>query len=218
MSSIETRLPPAYPTIGVFLRVTDAVRRNGNEGILANVSDSLIKSVKQLLTPEDLLKAKELPVPEIISLAEHPDFDSLLRQRERIRRLQLLPKKWDAHYASYVQEDINRLTQIAASYIEEDVFAVELNLFPDKLPLDTEGYTIWVRDKNANQEEIARFTAQVMTAWGLGIGDVILFEKPLVETPLIKPSIANLRHIHFWIRAKDKDDNIHRSMYKRVER
>lgn len=77
-----------------------------------------------------------------------------LSQRERIRTLQLLPKKWNVHYNNYLKEDTTTLKQIVAKYIEKDNFAVELNLFPDKLPLDVEEYTIWVRNKETSQEKL----------------------------------------------------------------
>lgn len=54
-----------------------------------------------------------------------------------------------------------------------------------------------------------------MTAWNVGLDEVILFEKPQVETIWIKPSIQEYRHIHFWIKAKDKNTSLHRQMYKR---
>lgn len=214
----DTRLPNHFPDLNTFLTVTNAVRNNGFENELPPVSDAFVSSVRRLLTPDDLLRAKKIDHPEIISKINYPNFDFLLWDRERIRTLRLLPKKLDVHYVSYLNENQERLKQIASDYTKKDNFAVELNLFPDYLPLDLEEYTIWIRNPDTKQDEIARFVAQVMNAWNIGLDEVILFEKPpKAETKFVAPTVPELRHVHFWIKAKDKKTSLHRLMYKRAE-
>lgn len=72
-----TNIPSHLPEMNSFLTITNYVRTNGFEDELPQVPESLVNSVRQLLTPDELFNVKKLPVPEVITLSDFPTFDAL---------------------------------------------------------------------------------------------------------------------------------------------
>lgn len=154
-------------------------------------------TVDDLMTPVELLRLVEhAPARKIL-----PDiamcFDDLLKLREEIRNLRLLPVKTDEQRAAYKLVD----KQKELDELELVKFARFLpNKYPYLLPPDVNQELIWVRDF-AHEEVVRVFIRNVLHLRRVPLSEVILFERPLqTETLLVKGTFNLMRHIHCWTR------------------
>lgn len=204
MNIIERTFPEKYPDLASFIAVAHELRGGKSYKSLSEAPEELISQVMDIMTPDEILHAA-ISEPETFTSLSHPTFDSLLVVRDRIRRLELAPKKNDEYYFTYYSKlDKEQLKRITYGYVANDPFALELNLFPDDLPPDLEAYTLWIKNKDTPRREIANYISDVMTGLNIGINEVILFEKPITsKTKFIEPSMQNLRHIHMFVKVND---------------
>lgn len=162
-----------------------------------------IKLVESLMTPENILGQKEFGTVYAIPPWEYPSFDHLLKSRELIRQLKLLPVKTDSERERYKSENHEMLQQRLYSLLGDSMMVLAKNAYPYWLPEDVAQYLVWIRDKRVSRQEIITFTSQCAEHLSLGKNDLILFERSLHTTqPLIKGSFQQMRHIHFWFRDR----------------
>jgi hypothetical protein len=181
-----------------IFKETNVIRISQLENI--EPSPLLVEQVGGILTPERLLACDYFLPPRPIFLSQYPNFDSLLRSREEIRTLGLLPIKSEAVYQQYGQTPKNELDIQVEAILSGERLAVAENAFPYKLPRDLRQLLIWA-DDNVSILGITDFCARLMQSFGLGIDDVIAFERPRkVEAKLLRGTFPQKRHIHFWMR------------------
>ncbi|OGD64030.1 hypothetical protein A2160_04540 [Candidatus Beckwithbacteria bacterium RBG_13_42_9] len=161
------------------------------------------KAVLNLMTPGEVLVQIEHE-PEIIDPTRYLSFDSLLNARESIRNLRLVPRRSDEIQKAYEQMGRNDFLNIVRNhYLNGSVLAFVRELFPSDLPPDTGQYVFWIKESDLDNFTIAQHLAEVMETFGLGINDVILFERSRVtQTEFVKAAIPEFRHIHVWTRGR----------------
>ncbi len=188
-----------------FSKETEVIRISQLENI--KPKPYLIEQMDQVLTPERLLACGYFLPPRPIFMSQYPDFDALLKSRDEIRTLGLLPIKSETVYQQYKQTPLNQLNAQVEAILSGEQLAVADNAFPYFLPRDVRQLLIWA-DDNVSKFDINDFCARLMQSFGLEIGDVISFERPRkVEAKLLRGTFPQKRHIHFWTRRKDKDEN-----------
>ena len=164
-----------------------------------DVSETMVEQVLSLLTPKEILAQKEFSLPEIMTPEKYRSFDALLFNRERIRKLQLVPVKTDGDRTDYHNRTSAEHARIIAGYFGEENIVLAQNLFPYFLPVDVEQYIIWLKEPKTEERVIAKFAAGCMRDFGLAPRQVILFERPLsTESKLVRGTVPEIRHVHFW--------------------
>jgi hypothetical protein len=148
--------------------------------------------ITNLFTPKNLLEQEEHDSPYIIFPQDFKSFEDLLKVRDLIRDLKLVPIKSDKmqeYYHSFSKEQL--LNQI--NFINSNILYLENN-FPYLLPEDVSQNIIWIKE-NTSDTEIFNFIEEKISQ----LGDIILFERsPLIKTKLVKSSFPHIRHIHLW--------------------
>lgn len=184
-----------------IFKETNVIRISQLENI--EPSPQLVEQVGGILTPERLLACDYFLPPRPIFLSEYPDFDSILKSRDEIRKLRLLPIKSEEIYWQYGQIPSDELAAQVEAILANEKLAVAENSFPYELPTDLRQLLIWA-DDNVSRFGITDFSARLMQASGLEIDDVIAFERPRkVEAKLLRGTFPQKRHIHFWTRRKE---------------
>ena len=163
-----------------------------------------ISQVLMMMTPLGIRDRIEHGHPRIISPTDYPTFSHLVGSKKQIRDLKLVPKRTEEvqkEYEKMGHESFLRIIQ--GFYLSYDPIVLVTELYPSDLPFDTEQRVIWVRQNEVSDGGIARFIAQVMRVSGLGVDDVILFERSKTSnTPFVRVAVSELRHIHFLSRKK----------------
>jgi len=137
--------------------------------------------------------------PSIIFTKDFPSFDDLIKVKEEIQQLKLVPIKSDEIYEKYhsiANEDL-----ISSIEFTSNVIFLE-NMYPYLLPEDISQNIIWIKD-NTSEIEIHNFIKDKYTELSLSRQnfDAIIFERPLnITTKLVKGSFPQIRHIHFWFK------------------
>ena len=150
---------------------------------------------EKLLTSQNILIKEELDKPYLIFIEDFKSFDDLLKVRELIRDLRLVPIKSDEMHIKYHATDKEEL-MASIDFSNNNVIFME-NKFPYMLPEDVSQNIIWIKD-GTKQSEVLYFIYNKIMEYGL---EVILFERPNnIKTPLVKGSFPYIRHIHFWCR------------------
>lgn len=159
----------------------------------------LFKEVRDIMTPDEIFDITEFEKPEVITPYLYPDFDSLLLERNRIRRLQLVPIKSEEEYQWYHKQPPELLASLVLDCLGDSPLALAPERFPNFLPEDVGQYMVWARDMETTKNDAAEFTTKCMQLLGLDTTRVILFERPLnIQTRLVRGSFPAIRHIHFW--------------------
>jgi len=148
-----------------------------------------------ILTPNSILCSEvEHSKPFIIFPEDFKSFEDLLKVKDLIRDLKLVPIKSDEmqlYYHSFTKEELLKTIQF-----KDSNFLFIKNSFPYMLPEDVEQYVIWIK-QDTKQEQVINFIEEKCLA--LNTKDIILFERPFgIKTKLVKPSFPFIRHIHFW--------------------
>lgn len=163
------------------------------------VEPSFLEQVSSLLPPEDILDMEQFTKPEIILPDRYPDFASLLTQRDRIRRLELLPIKTPEDRVWYHSQPKEQLSRQVEGYLGPESLALAPNLFPDYLPGDLGQFLIWTKKWETTQKDIARFVSKAMRVLDLGTDEVIMFERSrATRQSIVRGTFSDYRHIHFW--------------------
>lgn len=170
--------------------------------LIDNGIEQLVQKVEEHTTPEYLLLRKDFFPPDIIALEEFTCFDDLAAQRDRIRKLRLLPVKSPGIYAYYHSHTQEQLAAMATDMLGRNAIVAYPNLiFPNCLPKDVEQHVIWMREEITALQKWA-FVAYALHLYQIPISDTIVFERPRYSpTKLVRGSIGGLRHMQLWIKA-----------------
>ncbi len=169
------------------------------EGFEADMS--LVSSLLELMTPEEILLKSEFEKPFVISPEEFLSFDDLLSVRDEIRNLRLLPVKSESEYQRYHSNSLAKLRDEVVEYFDDTPFAFAENAFPYDIPQDVIQGITWLKDDSIPREKIAFFIANILGLMGKNDNEVILFERPLLtSTKLVRGSMPSFRHVHVWIK------------------
>jgi hypothetical protein len=152
---------------------------------------------ESLLTPQSILQREEIEKPYLIFPEDFKSFDDLLKVRELIRDLRLLPIKSDEMQKYYHSFDKNHLLE-TIKFDNSNLLFLK-NQFPYMLPNDVEQHIIWIKERTS-QEEVVKFIDNkcIELFENNNSFQPILFERPFgMKTKLVKPSFPFIRHIHF---------------------
>ena len=171
--------------------------------------DDMIEQILELMTPQEILELTEFERPTPIYPGDFRCFDDLLCRRGAIKNLTLLPVKSNEMRDLYQSTPKAQLEEEVRANLRDHEFVCCSNKFPYMLPSATVQKIIWVRDKNASRESIAKFIADTIKALNESNDDlsvspdsIILFERPIgIDAKLIRGTFAQVRHIHFWYRG-----------------
>jgi len=200
-----SEFPKAYPNLPAFVNASSVLPspRMAEFGITVNPVE--VETVMSLMTPK-WIRDQEAHEREIISTNAYPTFDSLLRARNLIRDLRLVPAKSESSQADAknMPRDIF-LDIIKTHYLSDSPISLVKELFPSDISEDTSQQVIWILDNSIPDFPIARFVAQTLKLRKLSTDDVILFERSnRTTTPFVKTAIPEYRHIHMWTRNKSQ--------------
>lgn len=173
---------------------------NGNSAV---VSTDLINSIIQKMTSMALLKSDNHG-GQIIDTKNFPDFDSLKLQEDKIRKLDLVPRRSNEVQADYEQVPTDDFVRLVENYYFANGVGMALvrETHPTDLPADVDQHVVWFKD-GTSKEEVAEFIGEFLVGQDLGTEDVILFERSRkTKTPLVGAAIYKYRHIHIWTRKR----------------
>ncbi|MCL5091476.1 MAG: aminoglycoside phosphotransferase family protein [Patescibacteria group bacterium] len=195
-------LPTRFSDVASFTKIANLVRSGKEKSVTPN--PQLISKISPILTPTEYLHATQFEQPETIDPKKYPDFDSLMKERERIRNLQLVPVKRSEDWKGYNRERRGKRLDTIAGYLKDADFAYELNLYPYDLPPDTDQYILWLKDKNASPETVAQYAAQVVQALSIDPDEMIVFERSMeANSRFVRGSVPEFRHLHVWVRKRN---------------
>lgn len=161
-----------------------------------------LQSIRDLFTPKAILESKTLdPAEKLLPDVIGGGFDSLLipEIRERISNLKLLPVKWHADREAYKQLDKNQLLVEVLEMVGDEEAILVPNRFPYFLPIDVNQQLLWIKDHNADYDDVCRLIAKFLRKLEICPHQAIFFERPMgCETPLVRGTFPQLRHVHFW--------------------
>jgi len=151
-----------------------------------------------LLTPNSILEKEIHDTPFIIFPEDFKSFDDLLKVRNDIRDLRLVPIKSDEmqkKYHSFNKEDLLRTIQF-----DDSNFLFLENSFPYMLPADVSQNIIWIKEGTSQKDILNYIDDKICYFFELNNNfEPILFERPFgIKTKLVKGSFPFIRHIHFW--------------------
>lgn len=167
------------------------------------VSQGLISGLINMMTSMALLK-NDNHGGQIIDTKTFPNFESLKAQEAEIRDLDLVPRRSDVVQQDYEQVSTGEFIRLVEEYYFAggERMALVRETHPTDLSSDVDQRVVWFKD-GATKEEIAEFIGGFLVEGGLGIKDVILFERSRkTNTPLVGAAIHKYRHIHIWTRKK----------------
>ncbi len=154
-----------------------------------------MSKAKDLLTPSSVLNKKEHKKPYILLPKDFKCYDDILKYRNMVRDLELVPIKSDEIYEKYHSIDTEKLLK-SIDFTDSPIL-FQKNEFPYLLPNDVEQYLIWIQ-KGTSEKLVLKFLQSKINKYGY---NVILFERPLnIKTELVKGSFPLIRHIHFWFK------------------
>lgn len=139
---------------------------------------------------------------KMISPTEYPTFDTLLKHRQSIRDLQLVPKRRPEMQVEYDRMPRELFLFIVNRfYLDWSPVSITTELYPYDLPPDLQQYVVWLYPEVGTDYLAASFIANVINLMGLTSNDVIMFERSsLAKKNLLRPSLPEVRHIHLWLR------------------
>lgn len=168
-----------------------------------------VNDIIDLMTPQEILDLTEFGHARPILPENFKTFDDLLSSRGAIKYLSLLPVKSNEMRAAYKAISKTQLEQEVNDLLKDCNFVCATNKYPYVLPVGTMQYLIWVKNKNATHEEVAKFiihvieTLNAQNQWSISPDTMILFERPLgVDKKLIQGTFSQVRHIHLWVQVK----------------
>ncbi len=149
----------------------------------------------ELLTPKYILNKITHEKPYVILPQDFKSYDDLLKHRDMIRDLKLVPVKSEEIHQKY--NSLNKEELLKNFDFSKSPILFQKNEYPYLLPLDVNQYLIWVQN-GTPEDMVLEFLQNKIDEYG---DDVIIFERSLnIETPLVKGSFKHLRHIHFWFK------------------
>lgn len=164
---------------------------------------AFVAEVSQLMTPNRILTSSVFDAePEVITPATIPDADTLLRRRNDVRDLKLLPvKNHEIHELYNSQRDDPKLVDEIKGYLDGEPMVLAPNKFPYRLPPGIEQYLVWI-DTSFDYLDVEGFIACCLKYFNVTPNELILFERSLTTTAkLVKGTFRSVRHIHFWIKV-----------------
>jgi len=167
------------------------------------ISPTTVSAVARLMTPIDA-RTQPIRFPDIITPLQYPNFDALLGKRPFIQSLRLVTQRPKPIQTQYKSVDAARFVDMVNRHylINGSPISIVSELFPSDLPPDVRQRVIWVRDDNRPDDEVASFITRIMFLDGLGVDDIILFERSRIpKIPFVSVSVPSIRHIHMWSRA-----------------
>lgn len=165
------------------------------------VDGRVVDVIQGYLTPVHLLMQTEFGEPNLISPLQYPNFDALVRAREEIRTLQLLPVKTQNLYEQYKAIPTDALAGRVAQILGDDVMVLAPNEHPHDLSADVWQGVIWMSSDGIPEREVATFIARSMQLLDLHHDDFISFRRPPAATAkLTRPTMPGIPHVHFWTR------------------
>jgi hypothetical protein len=155
------------------------------------------------MTPPEILAKTTFDKAFPILPERFPTFDYLLKWRQQIRDLIILPVKNDEMRAYYHTLDREKLAQDVRKKMGNVRFMFACNEFPYLVPKNTQQFIVWVKEPAETREAIAGYIKMLVEDYHWSIDDLILFERPLgVTTKLVKGTFPAIRHVHLWVRDK----------------
>ncbi len=181
--------------------IPNVLRPSDVEGI--PVDPVILAQIPSLMTPRQLLELTEFDPPQIITPDLYPSFADLIRDREKVKTLGLLPIKTDYEYQRYKIQPRDQLLERVKGYLGDEPLALAPNVFPYFLPADLRQYLVWVRDHEVAEVAVNEFIAKAMNVYSLGVDELILFERSTrTKAKVVKGTFPEYRHIHFWSKLK----------------
>lgn len=192
-------LPGTHPDLPSLIQASSVIHWGERAGVSVGSLD--VDQVLGLMTPQAVLEQVEHH-RAIISPTEYPTFDSLLRERQRIRNLELVPLRSDMTQAAYEKMTPEIFLPIIRDhYLQDSVASLVRELYPSDLPADTDQYVVWVNSRETSDHMIAEFIARNMKVLNRSLSEVILFERSrTTKTPFVRAAVPEFRHVHVWIR------------------
>ena len=158
----------------------------------------LKEDILKIMTPKELLLQSSFEKPFIISPKEFDCFETLLKYRDEIKNLLLVPVKDDDTYKKYHLVNEEDLKTEVELFLKDSPIALVKNAYPYWLSEDIEQKLIWIKE-NTEEDIVLSFIEKTLIESNLTTHEVILFERPLgIKVPLIKGTFPYKRHIHFW--------------------
>ena len=153
-----------------------------------------VKHLKSLLTPYSVLNQNSYEDPYLILEGDFKDFKDLLKYRNMIRDLKLVPLKSVEMQKTYHSIDKDKLIE-CIDFSDSNIIFLK-NQFPYVLPDDIVQNIVWIKS-GASENSVISFLLNRIKK--IGTEDIILFERPLnIKTKFVKGSFPFIRHIHFW--------------------
>ncbi len=158
------------------------------------------------MTPIEILEQTEFEQAWPILPERFPTFDDLLKWKDKIRDLVLLPVKSDEMRAYYKTLDKEKLAKDVWNKLGDSRFAFAENEFPYMVPENTLQFIIWIKDPLESRVSVATYIAKLVSERGFKLSDLILFERPIgITATLVKGTFPLIRHIHLWTRLSTAD-------------
>ena len=152
------------------------------------------------MTPASILSQPNRD-KRIITPDKYPDFETLLRDRQAIRDLILVPKRADEVQTEYEQMTHETFVQIVTDhYLHGEPMALVNELYPSNLPGGVFQYVLWIANRSTSDDLIAECIAQILGLSEASPDRLIMFERSndLSATEYIRAAVPQYRHIHIW--------------------
>jgi len=161
----------------------------------------MINQILERMTPPKILEQTMFERAWPILPERFPTFDHLIKWKEKIRDLILLPVKSDEMRAYYKTLNKNELAKDVWNLIGDSRFIIKTNEFPYMVPENTLQFIIWIKDPTESRESVAEFIGTIVESNNWNLDDMILFERPMgITAELVKGTFPLIRHIHLWTR------------------
>lgn len=158
----------------------------------------------ELMTPQHILESTDFPQPEIIDPNSQRTFEELLKVRNEISQLRLVPRKTEEQRAFYHTHKENALA-IVRQQLDTASFLLRPNTFRDHLPADVHQHIIWMKNPETKMPTVVDFLADAMEINGISSDEIIVFERPRkASMPFVRGTVSTFRHMHVWV----KDANL----------
>jgi len=156
--------------------------------------------VLDLFTPPEVLENEVFDQPDVITPMNFPSFASLLAEREKIRKLQLVPVKDDFQYTLYHGQSPENLLESLLEKLGKEEIIIAKNDFPYFLPDDVDQNIVWLKAFVTPNQKIADYILKVLMERNVAPEKAIIFERPLAtQSKLVRGTFRHLRHVHLWL-------------------
>lgn len=153
------------------------------------------------LTSKEILSKTEFEKPDIITPVSYNNFKELLLRKDKIKNLELVPIKNDEIHEYYNSINKDILIHLLEEEFGNEQIILLKNQYEYWLPNDVMQYIIWMKD-GIHELDVIFFIKRCLQYFRLDLNEVILFERPRnITSKLVKGTLTNYRHIHFWKKA-----------------